>query len=126
MQDKIKQINQLVEQVNKAASLLIDVLELYQVQERPRVARRARDRRERCRCLDYCYDSLDDDNELNVVVGNATERESRRHRRADGKRDRSRSRGRSRGHSRGRSHGRSRSRSHTNAAHRRMSLALQV
>lgn len=116
MQDKIKQINQLVEQVNKAQSLLRDVLQHYEEQQRPSVARRERDRRERnrCRCRDY-FDLTDDE-----------ERERRPHLRDDRKRDRSHSRGRSRGHSRGRSHGRSRSRSHTNAAHRQLTLAVQV
>lgn len=128
MQEKIKQINQLVEQVDKAHSLLRDVLQHYEELQRPSAARRERNpkMRNRCRCLEYCDDSSENVDELFSFRKNAPEQESRRHRRDDRKRDRSHSRGRSRGHSRGRSHGRSRSRSHTNAAHKQMTLAVQV
>lgn len=130
MEDTIKQINQLIEQVSKAQRLLIDTLESCEEQQKLRdvaPSRREKDRRGRnkCRCLEY-FDNSDSDDELIVVSKNRPERESRRYRRSDRKRDRSHSRGRSRGHSRGRSHGRSRSRSHTNQAHRQMSLAVRV
>lgn len=123
MQETITHLNQLLQQYSKAQSLLIDSLQKFEEQQRRR--ERTQRRRNRCRCLEH-FDSSDSEVELIVASKNAPERESRCHRRADRKRDRSRSRGRSRGHSRGRSHGRSRSRSHTNAAHRELSLALQV
>lgn len=130
MQETIKQINELVEQIGKAQRLLIANFEIFEKQQRGRAgapSRRERDRRERnkCRCLEH-FDNSDSDDELFIGSKNEPERESRRHRRSDRKRDRSHSRGRSRGHSRGRSHGRSRSRSHSNAAHRQMSLAVRV
>lgn len=123
MQETVTHLNQLLQQYSKAQSLLIDSLQKFEEQQRRREGERRR--RNRCRCLEH-FDSSGSDDELIVVSKNAPERESRRYRRADRKRDRSHSRGRSRGHSRGRSHGRSRSRSLTNAAHRQLSLAVEV